>query len=179
MNNIYISTLSLIISIAALGVAFFNYRRSLKLQNENIIYSKKIEAYIEFSSHLWTLITKNEEIGDLVKEKPKVIIPKVEKLIDELEIFEDKFNAVVIKYALISDEKIVDLLMNLSSKNEFVYDYNSYSKEKIDVSLNSFIEKVDVIFDKMEEDLAIPNLSKGLASRIKSIPVKKDRKKNI
>ncbi len=177
-NNIYISVISIVISIVAVTVSFINYKRSLKLQNENIIYTKKLEAYIEFSTYMWELILKNEEIGQLVKEKPKVFIPKVEKLIDELEIIEVKFNAVIIKYALVADEKIVDLLMNLASKNEFAYNYDTYLKEKIDPALNTFIDKIDIVFDKMEEDLAIDNLSQGLASRIKSYPAKKIRKRS-
>lgn len=64
--NIYVSILSASIAIAALLVSFFNYRRSLKLQNENIIYAKKVDAYMEFSTHLWRLVNKIDEISSLV-----------------------------------------------------------------------------------------------------------------
>lgn len=70
--NIYLSILSASIAIAALLVSFFNYRRSLKLQNENILYAKKVDAYMEFFTYLWRLIMKAEEITSLVIKTPKV-----------------------------------------------------------------------------------------------------------
>lgn len=177
MNNIYISVLSTIIAIAALGVSFFNYRRSLKLQNENIIYAKKVEAYMEFTTYLWRIVYNIDEISSLIIQTPKTYNEKVEKILDEFELTEKTFYDIIIKHSLVSDQKISDNLFDLIKNYDFIFDYDLLTAEEIKNKTDLLIDKADVVFEQMEEDLAIENLSKGLASRIKSIPTKKDRKK--
>ncbi len=176
MNNVYLSVISIVISIVAVTVSFINYRRSLKLQNENIIYAKRVEAYMEFSTYMWQLAHEMDEISSVMIQTPKTYNVKVEKLLDKFENTEKTFYDTIVKHSLVSDQNITDNLFDLIQNCDFLFDYDLLSSEEIKNKTNNFTDKADVVFEKMKEDLAIENLSKGLASRIKSIPSKKIRK---
>lgn len=171
-----IELLAILIASAALICSFLSYRQSHKINNENILYQEKINAYKDIMYALSDLLNTidlyfdltdekldRKKLGEEHKKEALEFTEEIERKSNEFD-SEVKANAAILPGKILS--KLEDLAYNLFRLKPLV-DLQKSDVENYDKSLEGFYEQAEKLVGMFRKDLNTKELNQGLFRRIK------------
>lgn len=172
-----IELLAIIVATAALICSFLSYRQSHKINNENMLYQEKINAYKDIMYALSDLLNTMGLFLDLAYEKleqknlNKDDKNEIRGFIDEIDEKTNEFDNNIKSNAAIIPNKILNKLEDLAFdlfKVEPLIDIQKSDIQNYGRSLDTFFVQADKLINMFRRDLNTKALNQALFKRIKA-----------
>ncbi len=162
-----VALIALFVSLGALLISYFSFRRGNRMDNENHLFKMKLDIY---SKLLGDLDRLSWYLNDsMIKfNKPKIYElteADIDALADEVDEKIYEFGYKVSEYSLYFSDKIFDKVEDIF---DLLYDQDEEMKiEEFKMIFNEILSKSNDLNELMREELQLETLNKSLFNRIK------------
>ncbi|WP_343534031.1 hypothetical protein [Pedobacter sp.] len=176
LSPLVFGIITIAISVVALVYSIRSYKQSHKINNENILYQEKINAYKDIMYSLSDLLNTIQLYLQLTEEKIKQKalkeedIEEISEFTDEIDDKVNEFDNVVKANSSILPNKILNkldyLVFELFDVKPLI-DLEKYEIPIYEKSLDTFYEQAGILVDAFRKDLNTKALNQTLFKRIK------------
>lgn len=168
---------TIIIAGIALTYSILSYRQSHKMNNENILYQEKIQAYKYIMYALSDLLNTMGLYFDITcdkleqkninKEDKSELRDLIYEIDDKINEFDNciKSNSSILPNKIVS--KLEDLAYDLFDVEPLIGDVQKNDLQNYDKSLDTFFDQAEKLVGMFRKDLNTKELNQGLFRRIK------------
>lgn len=176
-GEMLIDIITILIASAALICSILSYRQSHKINNENILYQEKIQAYKDIMYALSDLLNTMDLYYDITYDKleqkdlNKKDKNEIRDFIDEIDEKTNEFDNNIKSNAAILPNKIIgkleDLAYDLFDMEPLIGDLHKSDLQNYDKSLDTFYDQAEKLVGLFRKDLNTKELNQDLFKRIK------------